>query len=302
MLPERTGGTGTLHVVSFEEAGDCTLRRVALAARPGDSVLLLGPERLAHALRDLGLSPEVAVRTQGRVGARWFGSLRATPTAAAAARDAVAYGPRAARAVGLESWAQVPENLPDAPSWTMERRARIRRELGLAPRDFAVLVAGDPAGWIDLSFPIRALSMAFVAGAPVRPVVSPQTPRLAKLNEYFEVAARGRPIVIDARAERPWELLPALDALLADTDGARTQPVECAGWRRPSGAQGVEPEAISPLPALWALACGTTAFVHRDIALGSHADHPLVVRYADDIAQLAREIHARASSASAASR
>jgi hypothetical protein len=90
-------------------------------------------------------------------------------------------------------------------------------------------------------------------------------------------------------------------------------PTACAGWRG-HGASLVEqdalsPERMSPLPALWALACGKPALVHESIDLGAHASHPLVTRFASDVAQLAREIHARASctharasSASAASR
>lgn len=293
-------GSGTLHVVSFEEAGDCTLRRVALAARAGDTVLVLGPEHVALSLRTLGLSSDVALRAQGRVGALWPARSAIPPTDGFAAT--IAYGARAAAAAGLATWAGVPDGLPELAPWSGERRARTRRELGLAHHEFAVLVTGDPSSWVDLSFPIRALSMAFVAGAPVRPVVSSLVPRLAKLSKYFEVAAGGRPIVVDARADRPWDLLPALDAVLCDVDGARTQPVECAGWRRAQSGGGVEPEAMSPLPALWSLAAGAPAFVHTEIGLGLHAGHPLVTRFGDDIAQLARELYARASSATAASR
>jgi hypothetical protein len=285
----------TLHVVCFEEAGECTLERIAREARAGDRVLVLGPERFAERLRELGLDPSVEVRAVGRIG----GAFRRMPALTLGARS-VAYGPRARAVVDDRlCLAETPAALPPAPAWQEGRRERMRRELGIAPQEFAVLIAGEPSEWVDISFAIRALSMARAGGAPLRAVASPRTPRIAELGAFFESTVGARPIVVDACVDRPWECLPALDGVICDQDGLASIPTACAGWRG-HGASLVEqdalsPERMSPLPALWALACGKPALVHESIDLGAHASHPLVTRFASDVAQLAREIHARAS-------
>lgn len=302
------GRAPALHVVNFEESGDCTLERIARESQPGDSVLVLGPEAFAARLRELGAKPGVEVRVAGRS----FGRFRDLPVVALGS-GAVAHGLRARAVVdgvdGLDGLdgsiplAGAPESLPPVQPWTGERRARVRRELGLAAHDVALALVGEPSEWIDPSFAIRAASMARVAGAPLRLVCSPRTPRIGKLGEFFEQAAQGKPVIVDARIDRPWEIFPALDAVVLDQDGAATMPPECAGWRGlREGERSIPAQPMSPLPALWALACGIHAFVHASVDLGAHAKHALVKRFTDDVAQLAREVHAFASSASAASR
>ena len=295
----------TVQVVCFEEAGDCTLERIARETREGDRVVVLGPQEFAEGLRRFGMHPGVSVAVLGRTAGRF-------PWSAASALErsarVVTHGARAAAwAAAGATAAAAPETLPPEPVWPDGRRARVRRELGIASFEHAVLVAGDPSEWIDLSFPTRALSMAFVAGAPIRIVVSPRCARIAWMSRFVEDAASAKPFIVDERADRPWEILPALDAALVDQDGAATNPVECAGWRAPERSRpwmggSIPVRPASPLPALWGIACGKPVFVHASVDLGAHAAHPLVVRFADDVAHLAREVHARASSASAASR
>ena len=65
----------TLHVVCFEEAGECTLEHIAREAAAGDRVLLLGPEAVAMRLRELGLPASVDITRVGRVG----GAFRRLP-------------------------------------------------------------------------------------------------------------------------------------------------------------------------------------------------------------------------------
>jgi len=296
------GRAPALHVVNFEESADCTLERIARESQDGDSVLVLGPHAFAARLHALGLRAGVEVRVVGRS----FGRFRDLPVVALGS-GAVAHGLRVRAAVdGVDRsipLAGAPESLPPMQPWACERRARVRRELGLAAHDVALALVGEPSEWIDPSFAIRAASMARVAGAPLRLVCSPRTPRIGKLGQFFEQAAQGKPVIVDARIDRPWEIFPALDAVVTDQDGAATMPPECAGWRGlREGERSIPAQPMSPLPALWALACGIRAFVHASIDLGAHAEHALVARFADDVAQLARDIHAFASSASAASR
>jgi hypothetical protein len=240
------------------------------------------------------------------------------------AHPRIAYGARAMRvcerlltSAGAPSpieLAATPASLPPAREWPEGRRARIRRELGLSPHEIGVLVAGDPSEWIDLSFATRGIAMATVSGAPVRMIVSPRSARRETMGVFLEQAAHGKPIIADERADRPWEILPAIEALVLDQDGVATNPLSCMGWRQPAllrrwmpkpwllqeGA--VAPQPMSPMPALWALACGKPALVHASVDLGAHASHALVTRFDSDVAQLARELYARASSASVASR
>lgn len=189
--------------------------------------------------------------------------------------------------------AGAPLELPPAPAWPAGRRERIRRELGLAPRDIALLVGCERGETVDLSFIVRAVGMAVVGGAPIRLVVSPETPRWQEIDAFLRAAACAKGVVVDARAERPWELLPALDGCILDRDGALERPDVCAGWRPPERlprsvyAAG---EAVSSLPALWALACGVPALVHASIDLGPHAAHALVSRFDRDVAELARRL------------
>jgi hypothetical protein len=195
--------------------------------------------------------------------------------------------------------AGVPCALPPAPAWPEGRRARIRRELGLVPRDIAVLVGCERAETVDLSFLARAVGMAVVGGAAIRLVVSPATPRWQEIDAFLRGAANGKPIVVDARVERPWELLPALDACVLDRDGALERPDVCAGWRPPERlprSAAAAGDAVSSLPALWSLACGVPALVQASIDLGAHAGHALVSRFDRDVAELARRL-ARAGNA-----
>jgi hypothetical protein len=295
------GYEGITHVVCFEEAGECTLERIAREARKGDGVLAFGPEHWALRLKALGLGEGVPVISIGRRGATYPRTQTHMLTAASRA-----YGPRAAALAGV-GVVDVPLELPPAPRWPDGRRARIRRELGIAPHERAVLVICEPGEWADLGFAMRAIAMARVAGSPLRPVVSPRAPRRMVIEASLAGATPASPpgasrIIADDRCDRPWELLPALDLAICDQDGLRTHPPACAGWRAPWRGEVPSPAPVSPLPAWWALACGVPALIHASIELGPHAGHPLVTRFDGDVAQLARELHARASSASAASR
>lgn len=191
--------------------------------------------------------------------------------------------------------ARAPLELPPAPSWPAGRRERIRRELGITPREVAVLVGCERGETVDLSFIVRAVGMAVVGGAPIRLVVSPETPRSREIDAFLRAAAGAKGVVVDARAERPWELLPALDACILDRDGALERPDVCAGWRPPERLPRTVEEAgdaVSPLPALWALACGVRVIVHASIDLGAHAAHPRLARFDRDVAELARALEA----------
>jgi hypothetical protein len=367
-----------VHVVAHEECGPSTLARIAREARAGDSVLFFGPRSEAERLRDRRLpSPlaiEVPVRAIPRVGGNWItvlpdarvlepGSALGSIVERAlsrwnAARHGVVdelrmprfYGPRA-RALfsrlrpvemGRDCDAPVPGEPPPAVAWSDERRTRIRRELGLAPREVALVLAGDPSEWIDGSFVARAVGMAFVSGAPLRLVFSPRMPRVAELARFLVSATSSPAPIVDARADTPWELLPALDGAIVDADGRATQPVACRGLRsaelvveldgeldeeldeelesklaakprdrhESESVSGTPREVRSAQPALWAIASGRPAFVHASIDLGALASSPGVRRFGDSVAGFAhalgafgREVQAtRATSASAASR
>jgi hypothetical protein len=341
-----------LHVVAHEECGMCTVERIAREAAPGDSVLFFGPKCEAERLRDRRLPrplpAEIPVRAIPRVGGSWVTVLPEPPaleTGSAlgaiveralanwsAARHGVVrderaprfYGPRARilfsrlspsalGEAGDGGGATIAPALPPAIAWPADRRARVRRELALSTREVALLLAGDPSDWIDGSFVARAVGMAFVSGAPLRLVFSPRMPRVAELARFL-VSATGSPApIVDARADTPWELLPALDGAIVDRDGRATQPVACRGLRAGELEIDAEREVRSAQPALWALACGLPAFVHEDLArrgLGSHGDDARVRRFGDAVAPFAhalasfgREVQAtRATSASAASR
>lgn len=312
-----------LHVVCFEERGEPTLRHVAAVARPGDGVLVFGPASFARLLREPGrlgqpvLDAAVEVIVAPRIGGS-FGRVAAVSggveTAARIARfgAAVLHGPRAGLLLetlgeplpGLRPsnpafagacFAQrVPDQLPESPAWTPERRARVRRELGLLPREIAVLCAGEPSAWVDLSFVARVVGMAFVSGAPLRIVVSPRVPRLAEVARFLVLATGSPEPIVDVRADWPWELLPALDAAIVDRDGAATRPEACRGMRsRDLGEllalRGARDEP-SAHPALWAVACGRRVFAHAEVDLGAHSAHPGVSRFSDAIAPFAHAL------------
>lgn len=319
----RNPTVGAVRVVPADDCGDCTLARVVSESRGpsesngGDDVVVLGPETVIHRLLELGLADGVRVHRVGRFAGRWrkrdvsalLRSLRAGWTGE---RPTHLYGRMSfdGRIVGDDAThiQPVPAELPTAPDCSDVRRARIRRELGLTPHDCAVLVAGDPSSWIDIGLVARAAGMAHVglagSGVRVRIVASPAVPRLAERSKFLVDAVDAPPIISDARADRPWLLLGAVDALLVDQDGLATDPVSCAG-NRCSASQALGPVAVSPLPALWSLAAGRPTLVHRSVDLGSHAEGPrgaLVRRFDDDVAMLSRTLHDLARSASAASR
>jgi hypothetical protein len=317
-----TAASGVVRVVPFEDCGDCTLARVAHEACEGDDVLVLGPEAFAMRLRALGLSDGVRIHRVGRFAGRWRPKevgrcLHALGAGWTGARATYLYG-RAqfdARIAGDDAThlARCPDRLPTMPDFPAARRERIRRELGLLRHDFAVLVAGDPSSWIDIGLLARAAGMAHVAlagrGVRIRLIASPAVPRLAERSRFLLDAVDAAPIAVDVRVDQPWTLLGAVDALAVDQDGLATDPVSCAGDRC-AKAQALGPMQPSPLPALWALAAGVPALVHRTVDLGAHADGPqaaLIHRFDDEVAPLARLLHDvalqdRARSASAASR
>lgn len=301
--------TGTVRIVCFEEAGECTLERVAREAVVGDRVVAIGPERWAIELRALGLAEGVEIGSIAR--AALPGGLRDALRRATGGSDSnavrlIAYGTRARGLAAASTDHPVDlaavAPLPPEPHWPEGRRARIRRELGLAPGDFAMVIGGDPSEWIDPSFPTRAMAMARVAGVRLRTIASPRIPGIDRASEFFARATEGPGFIIDARADRPWELLPATEALVLEGDGLATRPSECGGWRS-FGREGARWDGgVSPLPALWALACGRPALVHASVELGRHEGDPRIVRYDRDVAALARAIQDFATSASAASR
>ena len=157
------GRAPALHVVNFEESAECTLERIARESQDGDAVLLLGPQTFAARLHALGLRAGVEVRVVGRSAGR-FRNLPVVGVGSGAS----AHGVRARAAVDESmKLAEVPESLPPAQPWASERRARVRRELGLAQHEFALAIVGEPSEWVDPSFAIRAASMARVAGVGV---------------------------------------------------------------------------------------------------------------------------------------
>ena len=318
----------TLHILCFEESSDCTLEHIARSAGAGDAVLVLGPTAFAQRLQSMGLASTISVRTCNRVGGMWRWSrvgqaLESEGACDTGARLRLTYGPLAQRicdefgrndisepnAASPYSRATVPLELPASVEWPQTQIARVRSELGLAPHEAAMLVTGEPSDWVDLSFASRAVAMARVGGANLRMVVSPNAVGIAKAQDFVAGASGGRGLIVDERAERPWEILPALDLAMMDHDGAEFAPVACRGRRScmRSFAEAIVPQRMSPLPALWALACATPVVLHESIELGAHRAHPLVTLFGADVAVLARSIHAiavapRATSASAASR
>lgn len=301
-----------LHIVCFEEAGDCTLERVARESRDGDAVLVLGPEAWRERLHSFGLSRQVPVTALGRVGGAWLpprvAAALATIDGDGARRTRLVYGPitwrwmSACATVGAASavpscvLASTPTELPPRPLWHEGRRARVRRELGLTRDGIVALLAGDPSEWVDLSYTARALAMIRVGGAHLRFVVSPCAAHIDKARAFLARAVHDESIIVDARADTPWELLPALDAVIVDRDGAIRAPLDCRGWRGADEFAPTTAEAgrVSPLPALWGLACGLPVLAHDSVDLGVHAAHPLLARYDDDVARLARGLDALA--------
>ncbi len=282
--------TAVRHVVCFEESGDCTLERVVREARVGDSVVVLGPQSYVEALRALGLAREIPIGRFARVGNEW--RLALPPGGAEPIGRTLCHGPQAKRLSDRTALrAPIGEDLPPRPHWPEGRRERIRRELGITAREIAVLVGCERAETVDLSFIARGVGMAVVGGAPIRLVVSPETPRWTEVDAFLRAAAGAKGVVVDARAERPWELLPALDGCILDRDGALERPDVCAGWRPPERLPRTVSDAgdaVSPLPALWALACGVRAIVHASIDLGPRGAHPRLKRFDRDVAELAR--------------
>jgi len=124
-----------VHILCFEEAGDCTLERVAREARPGDAVAVFGPAAFVERLRGFGLKDGVVVAHSNRVAGSWWmahgaraleDELRAALETAPGAEhrrspDAplgrIAYGPRAqwlsARDARGQFNARPPFPLPD---------------------------------------------------------------------------------------------------------------------------------------------------------------------------------------------
>jgi hypothetical protein len=312
---------GSVHVVSFEDCGDCTLRELARSTVSGDDVLVLGPEVFARRLVEFGLSRDVGLHRVGRCAGRWrqaeiAKALQKLGGGSRGNRATVLHGcvARASRAscdahagellvahpvAGNEFTrvAGIPEVLPELAPAPENRRARLRRELGLAPFDIAILLTNEPASWVDLGLVARAIGMAHVAlvgsGVRLRLIASPATPRVLERSRFLCDAVSAPEIILDARAERPWELLAAVDALLVDQDGLVTDPVSCAGDRCPASLA-AGPMTPSPRPALWGLAAERPTFVHASISLGVHESGPrasLIHRFADDVAALSRAFH-----------
>ena len=309
-----------LHVVALEEAGPCTLRALAQSARAGDSVLVLGARRGVDALREYGLARTVACENVLRVGGSWRLCVRAIAAAAKGFNRITAYGVRAQQIMHRAGCLHCARGHLDASAHVSARcddnRASLRRALGIAAHEAAVLVVAEPAAWTDLRFIAHGASMAYVGGARIRLIVSPNVPALAEAGSWMTRAAGELALHADERAEEPWQLLDAIDGIIMDRDGGVEAPVRCIGdrTRHPFDARWkLSLGTPSPLPALVALGAGIPALVHSDIDLGAHSTSPLVTRFDRNIAALARAFAAVAqrvphahtlqpSSASAASR
>ncbi len=284
-----------LHVVALEEVGPCTLRAIAHIARAGDSVLVLGARSAVDALRAHGLPRAVRCDNVLRIGGSWRLCGAAIAAATAGFDRITAYGVRAQQIMHRVGCHRCTRGLLDATALVSvrcdENRASLRRALGIGADEAAVLVAAEPAAWTDLRFIAHGASMAFVGGARIRLFVSPRVPALSEAGSWMTRAAGELALHADARAEEPWQLLDAMDALILDRDGGVEAPVRCIGdrtrhpldmsWNLGLGVS-------SPLPALLAVSAGIPALVHSDIDLGTHATSPLVTRFDRNIAALAR--------------
>ncbi|MFM1803704.1 MAG: hypothetical protein RL136_583 [Planctomycetota bacterium] len=312
MDPDPQGAAGTMHAVCFEEAGECTLRYIASVACAGDRIVVLGPSALAARLRAYELCEGVEVRIVPRTGP--LGYLRVARACEGSAADRIlTYGAVAqrtvARALGLPEASLrcagpgiVAGPLPRVEPWPAGRRERVRRAWGVRSGESVLLIAADRPDWIDLAFVSRAITMARASGARLRLAVAPGVPRLATHERFMTAASDAEPAIVEACFVRPWDSFPAVDLVLVERDGARTHPAACAGWRmRGPFDRALLAQPVSPLPVLWALAYDLPVAVHTSIELAGHAANGLVSTFDDDVASLARALHARASSPSAAS-
>ncbi|MEY3025849.1 MAG: hypothetical protein RLZZ238_746 [Planctomycetota bacterium] len=313
MDPDPQGAAGTMHAVCFEEAGECTLRYIASVARAGDRIVVLGPRSFAARVRSYGGGGGAEIRVVPRTAP--FGYLRLARACEGFAVDrTVAYGTIAQRSVERALGAREGSvrragpwigaaPLPVAATWPAARRERMRRTWGVRAGESVLLIAAECPEWLDLGFVSSSITMARASGARLRVAVAPGTPRLPTHERLMTAASDAEPAIVDARFARPWDSYPAVDVVLVDRDGALTHPSACAGWRmRGPFERALGAQPVSPLPALWALAYGIPVAVHASIDLGEHAANPLVSTFDDDVASLARALHARASSPSAASR
>ena len=316
--------SAVLHVVAADEAGPCTLRFLAHAARAGDAVLVLGPGHWIQLLREQGLTCEVTCVHVASIGGSWWLALTlASSRAASLWREStrvVAYGARAeclmqgAGCAHVERASLAASLLPTTELCKPEHRERVRKELGIRADECAMLVAGEPVARIDLRFIVRATAMANVGGARVRVIASPLIPSVGEISSRFVKATNSPAIVLDARAAEPWKLFGALDAVIVDRDGGLDSPVECAGNQRVHALDaryrldqaGPSTFAVS---AAMAVKSGLTVFAHDSLDVGECADSSRVLRFDSDIAVLARAVmdfasarRAQPSNATAASR
>lgn len=314
------GDCRKLFVVAAEESGPSLWRSIAAVLAPDDALLVLGPEWCLERIIAYGLSREIHCHRLASVGGSWWLAAQLRPGMSAmwsGMHRVVAGGARAQRIMRslgcMECEVEVPRAAVSVAPISVASRlvtdgssrgARIRREFGVADHERLVLLGGEPAEWTDARFVARAVGMAIVGGARLRMVVSPALPDIAAISSWIVHATGAAPMILDARAEEPWELHCAIDAMVIDCDGVGTAPIRCAGTRRnhPLDARwGLSDELgfVSPVSALDALAAGIPVIAHTTIELpAEHAQSavseslPRITRFNSDIAELCRALAA----------
>ncbi len=311
LMERSTARTRVLHVLVANEVGPCTLRALAREAVRGDAVLVFGPSSAVASLRRYGLAREISCENMASVGGSWWLAITLAAARLAArwrsSERVVAHGvfaQRIAHGAGCESCELVrPRELESVTPATFTRtnstrptddeRARVRRELGMHSDEYAVLIAGEPVARLDTRFLARAAAMAYVGGARMRLIASPAIPDIMEVSRRFQRTTEGALIVLDARAEEPWRLMDAVDAVLIDCDGGLHSPQQCAGGLHAHaldarlGLASLTP-TLSSRPALEALNAERVVIAHESLDLGVHASSTLVHRFDSDIAVLAR--------------
>ena len=288
-----------LHVLAADEVGPCTMRAIVANATPADAVFVFGPSTALTQLRTHALARSIPCDHLASIGGSWWLAL----TLAAGrmrqrfsrAERVIAYGARAeclSRAAGCERCerAALPAmnsmdfnasdvNKSDTVAIRADQRNRLRRELGIAQHEFAILIAGEPVARMDTRFIVRSAAMAYVGGAPIRLIASPAIPAVFEVSRRFQRTTDCHPMLLDSRAEEPWRLFPAIDAVISDCDGGVNSPVQCMGGQHEHALDaryGLSSltNTMSALPALLALDAGLPVFAHESLELGERAYSP----------------------------
>ena len=302
-----------LHVLAADEVGPCTMRAIVANATPADAVFVFGPSTALTQLRTHALARSIPCDHLASIGGSWRLALwiatRSMRQRFLRAERVIAYGARAeclTRAAGCErcEHAALPAmnsmdfnasdvNKSDTVAIRADQRNRLRRELGIAQHEFAILIAGEPVARMDTRFIVRSAAMAYVGGAPIRLIASPAIPAVFEVSRRFQRTTDCHPMLLDSRAEEPWRLFPAIDAVISDCDGGVNSPVQCMGGQQEHALDaryGLSSltNTMSALPALLALDAGLPVFAHESLDLGERAHSPRLQRFGSDIAVLAR--------------